>query len=340
MNFFFYLVFKAISYQRADVRGTRATGEKRRIAWPEMLTVLFPLFWAINIITNALAFLRILEGNSGYVLLSVQVAGFQWGWKYCYHDTFYIKFHSNPIMVGENSAVSPNGGMELLPKRRPNYDRYVYVPDRNFVLHKVNLLSIPYFADKAASFGPIKKPLNNEIYFSRWWLKRAGVFISEKKNLIHNKFWQTGFWVTGQGLNPDDSVIEDTVTGKKINIDPLRLLRSSGALILPARSTVRLMACSEDVTHSWAVPGIGLKMDCVPGRLFCLYINISRDGVYFGQCSELCGWNHYNMPAVVYALPVEHFIVWWEIELHTMFNESLVIRERTTNYSLLSFKYK
>jgi len=103
--------------------------------------------------------------------------------------------------------------------------------------------------------------------------------------------------------------------------DPLRLLRSTGSLVLPTRVLIRFLGTSDDVTHSWAIPGIGLKMDCVPGRLFTVYTNISREGVYFGQCSELCGWNHYNMPISIYAIPFEHFIVWWELELHTIFIE-------------------
>mgnify|MGYP001062049781 FL=1 len=79
MNLFFIYIFRARTHRRADVRGIRATGEKRRIAWPEMLIVLFPLFWAVNIVTNAFAYLRLLEGSSGYVLLSVQVSAYQWG---------------------------------------------------------------------------------------------------------------------------------------------------------------------------------------------------------------------------------------------------------------------
>ena len=123
--------------------------------------------------------------------------------------------------------------------------------------------------------------------------------------------------------------------------DPLRLLRASGALVLPTRSNIRLMGCSDDVTHSWAVPALGIKMDCVPGRLFFFYTNIIREGIYFGQCSELCGWNHYNMPIVLYALPVEHFITWWEIELHSLFNKNIKDNENNNkHYKLINFKYK
>jgi heme/copper-type cytochrome/quinol oxidase subunit 2 len=75
----------------------------------------------------------------------------------------------------------------------------------------------------------------------------------------------------------------------KIEKDYLRLLRATNSLILPSKSIIRLLASSDDVTHSWAIPGVGLKVDCVPGRLFSVFTIIDRDGVYFGQCSELCG---------------------------------------------------
>jgi heme/copper-type cytochrome/quinol oxidase subunit 2 len=100
------------------------------------------------------------------------------------------------------------------------------------------------------------------------------------------------------------------------------------------------MACSEDITHSWAVPSLGIKVDCVPGRLFCIVTSITREGIYFGQCSELCGWNHYNMPVVVYALPIEHFILWWELEIHSIFIDKLEIDNKNKKYTLLNYKYK
>jgi heme/copper-type cytochrome/quinol oxidase subunit 2 len=72
-------------------------------------------------------------------------------------------------------------------------------------------------------------------------------------------------------------------------LDPLRLLRATGTFVLPTHNMVRLLATAEDVTHSWAIPGLGLKLDCVPGRLYVSFLHLVREGVYYGQCSELCG---------------------------------------------------
>lgn len=191
--------------------------------------------------------------------------------------------------------------------------------------------------------------LLTELYFCRWWLKVVGVLELEHRNVIKNKIFQVGFWVTGQGVDPNNPYkVEMTKGLVNIQSDPLRLLRSTGSLILPTRVLIRFLGTSDDVTHSWAVPGIGLKMDCVPGRLFTVFTNISREGIYFGQCSELCGWNHYNMPISIYAIPFEHFIVWWELELHSIFLEKTkkyhylykFIDGKTSDYSLLNVKYK
>lgn len=188
-----------------------------------------------------------------------------------------------------------------------------------------------------------------ELYYCRWWLKVAGVLELERQNLIKNKVFQVGFWVTGQGVDPNNPCKIELSKGESIvQSDPLRLLRSTGSLILPTRVLIRFLGTSDDVTHSWAVPGIGLKMDCVPGRLFSVFTNISREGVYFGQCSELCGWNHYNMPISIFAIPFEHFIVWWELELHSIFMETTkkyhylykFIDDKQADYSLLNVKYK
>jgi len=68
-----------LTYRRADVRGTRATGDKRRLAWPEMLVILLPFYWSISVIINAFAYLRLIDGNNGFPVISVQIAGYQWG---------------------------------------------------------------------------------------------------------------------------------------------------------------------------------------------------------------------------------------------------------------------
>lgn len=91
-----------------------------------------------------------------------------------------------------------------------------------------------------------------------------------------------------------------------------RLLRTKRTLVLPAHVNLTLITNSYDVVHSWFVPGLGLKIDCVPGRSTHHTFYIDNIGFYYGQCAEICGRYHHHMPIRLCALPFEHFVVWWQ----------------------------
>nr|YP_010286299.1 cytochrome c oxidase subunit II [Leptobotia hengyangensis]UKS08909.1 cytochrome c oxidase subunit II [Leptobotia hengyangensis] len=86
-----------------------------------------------------------------------------------------------------------------------------------------------------------------------------------------------------------------------------RLLETDHRMVIPMESPIRVLVSAEDVLHSCAVPSLGMKMDAVPGRLNQIAFIASRPGVFYGQCSEICGANHSFMPIVVEAVPLEHF---------------------------------
>jgi hypothetical protein len=88
----------------------------------------------------------------------------------------------------------------------------------------------------------------------------------------------------------------------------LRLLEVDNPLFLPVYSKIRLDITSDDVLHAFAVPSLGVKVDAVPGRLNVAYLDIIREGIYFGQCSELCGVNHGYMPIKVIVVDVKFFV--------------------------------
>nr|UVN16238.1 cytochrome c oxidase subunit II [Poeciliopsis monacha x Poeciliopsis latidens] len=89
-----------------------------------------------------------------------------------------------------------------------------------------------------------------------------------------------------------------------------RLLEADHRMVIPVESPIRVLISADDVLHSWAVPCLGVKMDAVPGRLNQTAFITSRPGVFYGQCSEICGANHSFMPIVVEAAPLEHFENW------------------------------
>jgi cytochrome c oxidase subunit 2 len=88
----------------------------------------------------------------------------------------------------------------------------------------------------------------------------------------------------------------------------LRLLEVDNRVILPVDAHIRLIVTARDVIHSFAVPSLGLKLDALPGRLNQTSVLINRDGVYFGQCSELCGILHGFMPIVIQSVSLEQYL--------------------------------
>ena len=90
----------------------------------------------------------------------------------------------------------------------------------------------------------------------------------------------------------------------------LRLLEVDNRVVLPMEITVRILISSEDVLHSWAVPSLGLKTDAIPGRLNQTTLMSTRPGLFYGQCSEICGSNHSFMPIVLELVPLKYFEKW------------------------------
>nr|AAN84900.1 cytochrome c oxidase subunit II [Galeopterus variegatus] len=90
----------------------------------------------------------------------------------------------------------------------------------------------------------------------------------------------------------------------------LRLLEVDNRTVLPMETPIRMLISSEDVLHSWAVPSLGLKTDAIPGRLNQTTLSATRPGLFYGQCSEICGSNHSFMPIVLELIPLKHFETW------------------------------
>lgn len=114
-----------------------------------------------------------------------------------------------------------------------------------------------------------------------------------------------------------------------------RLLRSRRVLVLPAHVNITVITNSFDIVHSWHIPGLGLKMDCLPGRATHHTLHIDNVGFYYGQCAEVCGRYHHHMPIRICALPFEHFLVWW----HTFGLPKLlfITKEEKANFNLVHY---
>lgn len=96
----------------------------------------------------------------------------------------------------------------------------------------------------------------------------------------------------------------------ELNNNIFRLLDVDNRTVIPINSQIRTLISAADVLHSWTVPSIGIKADAVPGRLNQVNFFSTRPGLYFGQCSEICGANHRFIPIVIERVPAKTFIKW------------------------------
>jgi cytochrome c oxidase subunit 2 len=105
-----------------------------------------------------------------------------------------------------------------------------------------------------------------------------------------------------------------------------RLLEVTRRVVVPALTNVRILVTSYDVIHSWAMPAFGVKVDALPGRLNEYFIHVNFLGIFFGQCSEICGVNHGFMPIKVESVTDEIFR-WWYLETSLGENAALKFRD-------------
>jgi len=92
-----------------------------------------------------------------------------------------------------------------------------------------------------------------------------------------------------------------------LEVGQLRLLEVDNRVVIPTETHIRLIVTAADVLHCFAMPSFGIKLDACPGRLNQTSIFVKREGVYYGQCSEICGVNHGFMPIVIEAVSLEDY---------------------------------
>ncbi len=114
---------------------------------------------------------------------------------------------------------------------------------------------------------------------------------------------------------PDHDVseyISTMIADEDIGEGQLRNLSVDYPVVVPVGATVRLQVAAADVIHNWAMPAFGTKMDAIPGRINEAWFRVDQEGVYYGQCSELCGIRHAFMPIEVHVVSQEAFDAWIE----------------------------
>lgn len=215
-----------------------------------------------------------------------------------------LHYKTESINLNSQEANQSNFNPEVT--RLEKLSNSAYTPVRLVKSPDSNKLELNYSVSSA--FTP--KPESNNFY----------LVVKQKRympsNMTSNKYTldSSNSFVKNE-FRPADvrSLAQHTATrGEVMSLQSnRRLLRTRRVLVLPAHTNITLVTNSFDVMHSWYIPGLGVKLDCVPGRSTHHTIHIDHAGFYYGQCAEICGRYHHHMPIRVCALPFEHFLIWW-----------------------------
>ena len=132
-----------------------------------------------------------------------------------------------------------------------------------------------------------------------------------------------------------DSYMKNT---SDLKLGQLRLLEVDNRVLLPTKTHIRLLVTADDVLHSWAVPSFGIKVDACPGRVSQASLYIKRSGHYYGQCSEICGFNHGFMPIVIRGVNKGMYILWYIERLHFFLGPDVLKTWSLSRYDLILYK--
>lgn len=250
----------------------------------------------------------------------------------------------------QNLIVTSNNLLKIRYNNTPNQYLMRNNPRNNFFVFQQNRLKKKKFiSSKLTSKIKYKSSINfNQEFFNlnnntnKKTLKSNLLLqhnffetIFTKKNIKINQ--NTYLYDTTQNINNNYNVNTNFKLLKQYklfsdNYNSMlskRLLRTKKILVLPAHVNLTLITNSYDVTHSWFIPALAVKLDCVPGRSTHHILHIENVGLYYGQCAEICGRYHHHMPIRVCALPFDHFLIWW----HSFGLPSLLYTKTNKKYS-------
>nr|QYK19487.1 cytochrome c oxidase subunit 2 [Tritoma metasobrina] len=126
------------------------------------------------------------------------------------------------------------------------------------------------------------------------------------KSIGHQWYWSYEYSDFSKPFEFDSYMIPMN----ELNNYNFRLLDVDNRMVIPYETNIRMLITSTDVIHSWTIPALGVKIDATPGRLNQISFTTNRSGLFYGQCSEICGANHSFMPIVIESISSKYFINW------------------------------
>lgn len=173
------------------------------------------------------------------------------------------------------------------------------------------LIGLPSFALLYSMDEIVDPSITLKVVGHQWyWSYEYSDYVSYVAECTEEELTQVKSINFDSYLIPEDdlSIPKPYTVGKAGKV--FRLLEVDNRVVLPINTHIRVLVTSADVLHSWAVPSLGVKVDSCPGRLNQVHLFIKREGVFYGQCSEICGVNHGFMPIVVQSVGLEEYVSW------------------------------
>lgn len=153
------------------------------------------------------------------------------------------------------------------------------------------------------------------------------------KAIGHQWYWRYEYTdFTAVEFDSYITPVSDLSTGE------YRLLEVDNRIVLPTQTEIRFLVTAADVIHAWTIPALGIKVDAVPGRLNQLTASINIPGIYYGQCSEICGINHSFIPISIEAINLSSFTKWVKtFKLKSSNNKSMCFKNNKSDFICLIY---
>lgn len=189
---------------------------------------------------------------------------------------FWVVIRYNKRTNPKPSNVSHNVMIEVI---------WTVVPVVILIIISIQSLPLLYYTDRSETYDMTLKITGYQWYWGYEYPDNGGI------NFMSN-------------MIPDAEI--------KADLGQVRNLSTDNPVVLPVGKNIQLVMTAADVLHAWTIPAFGVKKDSIPGRLNETWVHITKPGIYYGQCSELCGKNHSFMPIEVHAVTEEQFNAWVE----------------------------
>lgn len=293
--FVIWMLFSAVFYFYSDTPGKNTIentinhDHALEITW-----TVIPAFILVLITIPSFILLYTINEPEEEPSMTLKITGNQWYWSYEYNydlDVNKVNFnYINKYFFGNLSDVETLKNAYKEFSKVHTFDSYLIdsVDDRNLTSFTFTNLYTKTIFDMAVKAKNNELLISNDLTNNELILKTLGQ--NHKVTFTYN---MTYFY---------------------------RLLEVDNVVCLPVNRTVRLLVTSNDVIHSWTVPSFGVKVDAIPGRLNQIWLSVKKPGIYYGQCSELCGINHAFMPICVNVMSESAYDAWFANNFVEYFN--------------------